>query len=236
MGDSFQDNTGYWQEPNLHESPVEQVATLPTKKKATRNRQKRLTQTGDAPRPTAWTTKEEIALDKGWHFVSENSERGNARKKDGFWVEVMDYIESKTKMEDSLKFQEIAFSNFNQGSEGSSKRHKSSGSSLFNTESGDASINLNNIIAGDDEVQEIRRPGGMDKARAAAKNKGSKALGSSTMNDDALARLVVNEMTVAEVEQRKAFIELKMRKVECREREIAATEYRAQQEDMKLYL
>nr|GEX77290.1 zinc finger, CCHC-type [Tanacetum cinerariifolium] len=49
-------------------------------------------------------------------------------------------------------------------------------------------------------------------------------------------KLVVNEMTAAEVEQRKAFIELKRREVECREREIAAMEYRAQQEDMKLYL
>ncbi|GJS70609.1 glutathione S-transferase T3-like protein [Tanacetum coccineum] len=242
-------NTGYWQEPNPHKSSVEQA---PQKKKATRNRQKRLTQTGDTPRQTAWTNEKEIALAKGWRFVSENNERGNARKKDGFWVEVMDYIESKTKMEgrrtydmamihyqaetglpfkfrhcwdvlkDSPKLQEIAFPNFNQGSEGSSKRHKSSGSSSFNTESG--------------EEQEIRRPGGRDKARAAVKNKGSKASGSSTMNDDALARLVVNEMTVVEVEQHESFIDLKRRDVECREREIAASEYRAQQEDMKLYL
>ncbi|GJZ94880.1 hypothetical protein Tco_0667083 [Tanacetum coccineum] len=128
-------------------------------------------------------------------------------------------------------------------SQGSNKRHKSSGSSSFNTESGDASINLNNTIASDDEVvvdddevQEIRRPVGRDKARAAAKNKGSKASASSTMNDDALARLVVNEMTAAEVEQREKIIELKRREVECREREISTTEYRAQQEDMKLYL
>ncbi|GJS63625.1 hypothetical protein Tco_0678189 [Tanacetum coccineum] len=139
-------------------------------------------------------------------------------------------------LKDSQKFQEIAFLNLNQGSQGSSKRHKSSGSSSFNTESGDASINLNNIVADDDEVQEIRQPVGRDKARAAVKNKGSKAPGSSTMNDDALAMLAVNEMTTAEVEQREAFIELKRREVECREREIATTEYRAQQEDMKLYL
>ncbi|GJZ35751.1 hypothetical protein Tco_0581568 [Tanacetum coccineum] len=119
---------------------------------------------------------------------------------------------------------------------GSSKRHKSSGSSSFNTKSRDASINLNNIVAGDDEVQEIRQPVGRDKARAAAKNKGSKTSGSSTMNDDALAMLVVNEMTTAEVEQREAFIEVKMREVECHERDIATTEYRAQQEDMKFYL
>ncbi|GKA59657.1 hypothetical protein Tco_0758970 [Tanacetum coccineum] len=47
----------------------------------------------------AWTTDEEIALAKGWKSISENSERGNKRKKDGFLVEVIEYIESKTKME-----------------------------------------------------------------------------------------------------------------------------------------
>ncbi|GKC08958.1 hypothetical protein Tco_1000568 [Tanacetum coccineum] len=138
-------------------------------------------------------------------------------------------------LKDSPKFQEIAFSNFNQGSEGSSKKNKSSGSSSFNTEFRDTSINLNITVADEDGVQEIRRPGGRDKARAAAKNKRSKASGSSTMNDDASARLMVNEMS-AEVQQREAFMELKRREVECREREIAATEYRAQQEDIKLYL
>ncbi|GJR45580.1 hypothetical protein Tco_1313683 [Tanacetum coccineum] len=122
------------------------------------------------------------------------------------------------------------------GSEGSSKRHKLSGSSSFNTEFGDASINLNTTVVDEDEVQEIRRPGGRDKARAAAKNKGSEASGSSTMNDNALARLMVNEMSSAEVQQREAFMELKRREVECREREIAATEYRAKQEDIRLYL
>ncbi|GJX12200.1 hypothetical protein Tco_0202059 [Tanacetum coccineum] len=139
-------------------------------------------------------------------------------------------------LKDSPKFQEIAFPNFNQGSEGISKRHKSSGSSLFNTESGDASINLNTTVADEDEVLQIRRPEGRYKARAAAKNKRSKAPGSSTMNDDALAKLMVNEMTSAEVQQREAFMELKRREVEYREREIASTEYRAQQEDIKLYL
>ncbi|GJY69445.1 hypothetical protein Tco_0472427 [Tanacetum coccineum] len=54
---------------------------------------------------------------------------------------------------DSPKFKEIAFPNFNQGSEGSSKRHKSSGSSSFNTESGNASINLNTTVADEDDVR-----------------------------------------------------------------------------------
>ncbi|GJZ44448.1 hypothetical protein Tco_0591703 [Tanacetum coccineum] len=116
----------------------------------------------------------------------------------------------KTTSVDSPKFADIAFPNLSQGSQGSNKRHKSFGtSSKF-----------------DDQWAGTKR----------AKNKGSKASASSTMNDDALARLVVNEMTVAKVEQCEKFIELKRREVECCEREIAATEYRAQQEDMKLYL
>nr|GEW56936.1 hypothetical protein [Tanacetum cinerariifolium] len=66
-------------------------------------------------------------------------------------------------------------------------------------------------VAWTTEEESALAKGGGDKARAAAKNKGSKALRSSTMNDDALARLVVNEMSTAEVEQREAFIELKRR-------------------------
>nr|GEX06437.1 hypothetical protein [Tanacetum cinerariifolium] len=251
----------------------EQVATSPTKKnKDTRNRQKRSIQTDEALWQNAWTTEEEIVLAKGWCAASENSQHGNARKKDVFWCEVLAYIKSQTKQEGRQTY-DVGWENrgrcawpwfgFVGWSEGSNKRHKSSGSSSFNTESMDASINLNTIVADEDEVQEIRRPGGRDKARAAAKNNGSKASGSSTMNgdalardkaraaaknngskasgsstmnDDALARLMVNEMTSAEVQQRKAFMELKMREVECRKREIAATEYRAQQEDIKLYL
>nr|GEV07701.1 uncharacterized mitochondrial protein AtMg00810-like [Tanacetum cinerariifolium] len=52
-----------------------------------------------------------------------------------------------------------------------------------------------------------------DKARADAKNKGSKASGSSTMNDDELARLIVNKMTSTKVQQHDAFMELKRREL-----------------------
>ncbi|GJW23636.1 glutathione S-transferase T3-like protein [Tanacetum coccineum] len=294
--DFFQDNTGYWQEPNPHESPVEQVATsLTKKKKATRNRQKKTIQSDDAPRQTPWTTEEEIALAKGWLAVSESSKHGNSRRQAGFWCEVLQYIESKTNqygrqtyymvcekwktvrpsvirfcriynnvmrmaqesgsgdedyvqramvhyevetglpfrlrhcweiLKDRPKWQEVAVSNFDTES-GGSIRHKSSGSSSFNTESGEASIDLNTNVGDNnkDEVQEIRRLGGRDKARAAGKNKGSKALGSSSVNEDALARLMVIEMTAQEKEQREKILEIKMREVECREREVATQEY-----------
>nr|GEV81828.1 hypothetical protein [Tanacetum cinerariifolium] len=83
---------------------------------------------------------------------------------------------------DCLKWQEIALPKFSTES-GGSKRHKSFGSSSFNTESREASINLNTNVGDNDEddVQEIQRSGGMDKARAVGKKKGSKASGSPTV-------------------------------------------------------
>ncbi|GKB62035.1 gamma-glutamyltranspeptidase 1 [Tanacetum coccineum] len=136
-------------------------------------------------------------------------------------------------LKDHPKWQEIAIPTFNTGSEGSNKRHKSTGSSSFNTESGEASINLNTTVGDndDDDVQEIRRPQGRDKAKAAGKKKGSKssASASSSVNEDALARLMVNEMGAQEKEERLAFLEIKRREVECREREL-------EQQDMRFYL
>ncbi|GJT40537.1 hypothetical protein Tco_0940402 [Tanacetum coccineum] len=112
-----------------------------------------------------------------------------------------------------------------------SKRHKSSGSSSFNTKSGEQSINLNTIVDDndEDEAQDIRAEG-RDKARAAArKKKGSKSRSTSNVNKDALAKLMVTEMTAQEKEECLAFLDIKRREVECREREI-------EQRDMRSYL
>ncbi|GJY21585.1 hypothetical protein Tco_0394151 [Tanacetum coccineum] len=73
-----------------------------------------------------------------------------------------------------------------------SKRRKSSGFGSFNTESGEASINLNTNVDNNDEDEEK--------------------------------------------EQRDAFIAIKMREVECCERELATQEYRQRQEDIRFYL
>ncbi|GKA01227.1 hypothetical protein Tco_0673892 [Tanacetum coccineum] len=79
------------------------------------------------------------------------------------------------------------------------------------------------------EVQEIR-PEGRDKARVAArKKKGSKSGSTSNVNEDALAKLMVTEMTTPEKEERLAFLDIKRREVECREREL-------EQQDMRFYL
>ncbi|GKC71168.1 hypothetical protein Tco_1117051 [Tanacetum coccineum] len=218
-------------------------------------------QSDDAPWQIAWTIEEEIALAKGWVAVSKNNKYGNARKEHGFWCEESgafdeDYINKELNhyqvktgntfkhrhcweiLKDNSKWITQKLLKFTTKSEEGNKRHKSSDSSSFNTESGDASINLNTNVGdnGEDEVQEIRRIVDRDKTRAAAKNKGSKALRSSTMNDDALARLLVTEMITQKKEERLAFIEIKMRKVECRKLEVAAQEYRAHQEDIRFYL
>nr|GEU43663.1 hypothetical protein [Tanacetum cinerariifolium] len=67
------------------------------------------------------------------------------------------------------------------------------------------------------------------------KRKG-RASRSSSMNDEALARLMVTEMTSQEKEQREAFLEIKRREVECCEREARNHEYRQRQDDIRFYL
>ncbi|GJY74234.1 RNA-directed DNA polymerase, eukaryota, reverse transcriptase zinc-binding domain protein [Tanacetum coccineum] len=141
-------------------------------------------------------------------------------------------------LKDSPKWMQIGLPKFSAKSGEGSKRYKSSGSSSFNTESGETSINLNANVGDDDEdeVQKIRRPIGRDKAKDAAKKKGSRASGSSSTNDEALARLMVTEMASQEKEERLAFLEIKKREVECREREVRNQEYRQCQDDIRFYL
>ncbi|GKB65578.1 hypothetical protein Tco_0921764 [Tanacetum coccineum] len=116
------------------------------------------------------------------------------------------------------------------------------GSSSFNTESGDASINLNaNARDGDeDDVEELPRPIGREKAKGLKKKVTGSSLSPASMNDEALARLMVSELaTQSEIamamkkEEHATFLEIKMREVECRERENAMQEYIQHQEDIR---
>nr|GEV30970.1 hypothetical protein [Tanacetum cinerariifolium] len=135
-------------------------------------------------------------------------------------------------LKDRPKFQEIAIPNSNTWSEGGSKRHKSFGSSSFNTKSRETSINLNTTVGdnNENEVQEIRRPKGRDKAKAVGrKNKRSKSVRSSNVNEDSLARLMVTDLTTHKKEEHLAFLDIKRRDVECREQEV-------KQQDMRFYL
>ncbi|GJR15235.1 hypothetical protein Tco_0797887 [Tanacetum coccineum] len=62
------------------------------------------------------------------------------------------------------------FSEYGKDGSRGSKRHKSSGSSSFNTEYGEASINLNTTVSDkdEDEMQEIRRPEAHEKEKRLA--------------------------------------------------------------------
>ncbi|GJW64835.1 gamma-glutamyltranspeptidase 1 [Tanacetum coccineum] len=138
----------------------------------------------------------------------------------------------------SQKWMKSEVPKFTAKSWGYSKRYKPSGSRSFNTESGEASINLNANVGDDeeDEVKEIRRPNGRDKAKDAAKKKGPRASGSSSMNDEALARLMVTKMANQEKEERLAFLKIKRIEVECHERKVRNQECRQHQDDIRFYL
>nr|GEV52857.1 hypothetical protein [Tanacetum cinerariifolium] len=179
--ESLQENIDYWQAPNTYEAAGEQVVTSSTKnrKKATHNRQTSMIENDDAPRHTLWTTKEEVELAKGWLAISENSKDGYVKKKLGFWCEVLEYIESKTKQYGHRTY---------------------------------------NAVLGKWKTMHSSR-----------KHKGSKPTGSSTLNEDKMARVDGNWDDSSGEEERLAFLEIKRRDVECREQEI-------EQQDMRFYL
>ncbi|GKB89787.1 hypothetical protein Tco_0962059, partial [Tanacetum coccineum] len=102
------------------------------------------------------------------------------------------------------------------------------------------------VAVGDDdenEVQEIPRTMGRDKALG-LKKKGVGSSGSSmNMNDETLARLMVSELATQTAsaiamkkDERAAYFEIKKREVELREREFELQAYRQRQEDMRFYM
>nr|GEU66427.1 hypothetical protein [Tanacetum cinerariifolium] len=115
----------------------------------------------------------------------------------------------------------------------------------FEYESGDASINLN-VDAGDDEedeVEELAQPMGRDKAKGSKKKGVGSSGSSSSMNDKALTRLMVSELSMhnkrsmaMEKEEHLAYLEMRKRDVEIHERELAMQEYKQRQKDIMLYM
>nr|GEZ40695.1 hypothetical protein [Tanacetum cinerariifolium] len=125
------------------------------------------------------------------------------------------------------------------------QRYKTSGSSSFNIEFGDASINLN-VDVGDgekDEVQELQIPIGRNKAKGLKKKGLRSSRSSSSTNEEALARLMVFELEMQnkhaikiKKEERLAFLEIKRKKVKCHEQELSMQEYKQRQEDIRFYM
>ncbi|GJX70395.1 hypothetical protein Tco_0307566 [Tanacetum coccineum] len=162
----------------------------------------------DAPRQIAWTTEEEIALVKGWVVVSKNK-YGNARKKHGSCSEVLDYIESKTKQYGHRTYDMVV------------GRWKTVRPVVIRF-----SGVYSNVMYSP-KWKETELPKFTTESDGGSKSHMS--FGSSS------AMLMVTEMTSQEKEKRLAFIEIKKRKVKCRERKVAAQEYRAHQEDIRFY-
>nr|GEY40208.1 hypothetical protein [Tanacetum cinerariifolium] len=164
---SFQQNNGSFQETAREDSPVE-VATLPpkTKSKPTRGCQRKTIQCDDAPDKLHGQTRNKLRL------RSSNVRYGEWEMEEG--------APSR-----GLVYEAEAGTTFK-------LRHGweiLKGSPKWMQKSGEASINQNADVGDDeeDEVQEIRRPVGRDKAKDAAQNKGSGASGSSSMNDEAFS-------------------------------------------------
>ncbi|GKB38496.1 hypothetical protein Tco_0883438, partial [Tanacetum coccineum] len=106
------------------------------------------------------------------------------------------------------------------------KRSKKFGSSSFNTKFGDASINLNVSARDDDEddVHVLPLPIDRDKAKGLKKKVVGSSGSSASMNDEALARLMLSELATQnktvmamKKEECATFLEIKRREVECRE-------------------
>nr|GEV13835.1 hypothetical protein [Tanacetum cinerariifolium] len=150
-------HTSSFQHTAREDSSIEVAASPPKSKlKPIRVCQKRTIQNEDAPWQTTWTNEKEITLCKGWIHVLKRNPK---------WMdtEVPKFLSNPH----------------------ASKRYKIYGSSSFNTESGDASINLNVDVRNDKEyeVHELRRPMGRDKAKG-LKKRGPRSSGSSSNTND----------------------------------------------------
>ncbi|GJZ96650.1 hypothetical protein Tco_0668984 [Tanacetum coccineum] len=85
------------------------------------------------------------------------------------------------------------------------------------------------------EKKELARPLDTDKAEGSKKKGAGSSGSSSSMNDEALARLMVPELAMKKKE-RLAFLEIRRRKVKIRERELAMQEYKQCQKDIMFYV
>ncbi|GJZ15428.1 hypothetical protein Tco_0551105 [Tanacetum coccineum] len=230
------------------EDSLVKVVTPPSKSKPTRRRQKRTTQNEDTPgkEDGFWTmvllymkSKTKTPGRRMYDMVNGKWKmvRLNVARFYGVYANVMRRVQESGAGDEDYYARALLDYEAEHGMQFTLhhcwERYKTSGSGSFNTESGDASINLNVDVGddGEDEVQELRRPIGRDKAKG-LKKKGSRSLGSSSSaNDEALARFMVSELAMhneraieMKKEERLAFLEIIRREVECREREFAMQE------------
>ncbi|GJY75575.1 hypothetical protein Tco_0480691 [Tanacetum coccineum] len=97
FSDSFQQNTGSFQETAREDSPVEVATSPPKTKKQTKGRQKRTIQRDDAPGILHGHMRKKLCCVKVGFTYFENSSVGNTRKDARFWCDFLQYMKSKTK-------------------------------------------------------------------------------------------------------------------------------------------
>nr|GEY11572.1 ATP-dependent DNA helicase PIF1-like [Tanacetum cinerariifolium] len=153
----------------------------------------------------AWTHEEEITLCKGWVDVPENSSLGNTRNDAVFWCEVLQYMKRKTKQYGRRTLQESGASDKDYYARALVGYEAETGTTFKLQERRTLSL-FRDPKEGRWNVVNER-----DKAKEAAKKKGSRASGSSSMNDEAFARLMVTKMANQKKEEHLAFLEIQRR-------------------------
>ncbi|GJS64188.1 hypothetical protein Tco_0678752 [Tanacetum coccineum] len=195
-------------------------------------------QSDDAPGQITWTHEEEIALDKGWVDVFENSRFGNPRKETGFWCEVLAYMESKTKQYARRTYDMMC------------GKWKTVCPVVvrFCGVYGNVMRMSQKSRASDEDYVKRALMHYQAKTRNTFKYRHCWEAATLKMRcrkfDDQwagtkremLQKIKGREHRDIQKEQREAFLEIKRKEVECCEREIAAQEYRQRQEDIRFYL
>nr|GEY62048.1 hypothetical protein [Tanacetum cinerariifolium] len=194
---------------NREDYPVEEVPT-PKMKTIKRRQLKKVVQNDEDKLCIAWTPEEEISLCKAWIRISEDI------------------------FDDCPKWKGVELLNIEEHRREKYNRYKCFGnsSSFKMSQSRAASFNLNTRARDDkdeeEDVQEVQQPMGRD----IAKKKGvTSTKSSASSNEDALARLMVNEyvdLTQTYKERKsknvEAFIEIKKREMDLRAQEIKMQE------------
>ncbi|GJR25555.1 hypothetical protein Tco_1101787 [Tanacetum coccineum] len=214
FSNSFQ-HTSFFQKIARKDSPVE-VAVLPPKSKSkpTRRRQKRTIQNENAPWQIAWTNEEGIALCESWVHVSESSKLGNTRKDVGFQTKVIEYMENKPKQYGRRMYDMVNGKWKTRMESGAGDEDYYNMTLLHYEAQTRVPFKLRHcweVLKGSPQWMNSKVPKFLTKSREGTKQK-------------VLRRRKGRDHWDRQNEERKAFLKIKRKEVECRERELANQE------------
>ncbi|GJW37721.1 hypothetical protein Tco_0060641 [Tanacetum coccineum] len=202
-------------------------------------RRSRRTEKGEDQRCYPWTPEKETALCKGWVHTSKDSFVGNARKENGFWVEILKYMQetfsiTKRQTYDMIVMLSIEF-----------RLHFFIAGSSFNTrESGEGSINLNTTVGDEeDEVEEVRRPRPISRYQEKRKAKAGSTTGLANAFDlESLAKMMANKCVMAndsynvqKSQEMSELLRIKNKELELKVAELKIRRMENRQRDEALY-